>query len=444
MQGSVTLLPMDKLRNRFWPVLLLALGILIGLILLPGITAIKKTRALSEQFRQIQYQYDQNTQILNEMNGRLYTVSLTVRAFLQDSSPEANAEYQARFEANREALDEKATELRKTIRQKDLHIIDTISTRMTEYWKTVREVLEWDPKEKEERATFYLREQQRPHREDIQEITNNLMRLNRSNYQQQFARIDESQKQIRSDLENSIWLAVLLGVLVTIGSVIRIWQLEKKMAEHQKRLEDLSSDLIQAQEEERRMISRELHDELGQMVTGLKMELTALDRLRNADPNEFGAHLLEAKGLAERTLRTIRSLATGLRPSVLDLGLVPALHSLVRDISLRSGLDIQVSADGNLESVPEKYSVCLYRIAQEALNNCVKHANADRVRVNVTGKPNLVSFEIEDNGTGLVERNDSGFGLAGIEERVRELGGSIEINGIPGKGTRLKGVLVIA
>lgn len=434
---------MNKMRSRFWPVLLLALGILIGLILLPGLTAIQKTRGLSEQFRQIQQQYDQNTQLLNDMNGRLYSVSLTVRAFLLDSSPEANAEYGSRFEANRAVLDQRAVELRKTLRPEDAHVIDTMTDRMTKYWAIVRTVLEWDPKERHDRATFYLREQQRPHREEIQEITDSLMRLTRSNYLQQFESIDESQRQIRADLEQSIWLAVALGLLVTIASVSRIWRLERHMAEHQKRLEHLSSDLIRAQEEERRMISRELHDEVGQMVTGLKMELAALDRLRQSDPEEFGVHLTEAKGLAERTLRTIRSLATGLRPSVIDLGLAPALQSLARDVSLRSGLEVQVVTDGNLDSIPERYCVCIYRVAQEALTNCVKHARAAHAKVRVTGNDRHIEFVIEDDGTGMVERKRTGFGLTGIEERIRELGGTVEIKGVPGNGTYLKAVLVI-
>ncbi len=434
---------MSKVRSRFWLVLLLALGILIGLILLPGITAIKKTRSLSEQFRQIQSQYDQNIQVLNEINGRLYSVSLTVRAFLLDSSPEANSDYQTRFEENREVLDQKVSQLRKTIRPEDLHILDTIASRMNAYWVTVREVLEWTPQQKEERATFYLREQQRPHREEIQEITENLVKLTRINYHQHFENIDESQKEIRSEMENSIWLAVFLGVLVTIGSVVRIWQLEQKMAGHQTRLEHLSSDLIRAQEEERRMISRELHDEIGQMVTGLKMELTALDQLRTSDPSGFSAHLAEAKGLAERTLRTIRSLATGLRPSVMDLGLAPAVQSLVRDISLRGSTDIQVKTSGDLDSVPEHYSVCIYRVIQEALTNCVRHAKASQVNVSIHRISHMISFEVTDNGTGLIDRKNEGFGLAGIEERIRELGGSVEIKGTPGSGTVLKGMLVI-
>lgn len=290
---------------------------------------------------------------------------------------------------------------------------------------------------------FYLREQQRPHREELQQITDDLARLNRSNYLQQFTSIEESQRQIRTDLQRAIWLAVALGTLVMIASVGRIWLLERRSAEHQKRLENLSADLIRVQEEERRMISRELHDEVGQMVTGLKLELAMLDRLRTAAPEQFHEHLVEAKDLAERTLRTIRNLASGLRPSVLDLGLVPALQSLARETSRRSGLDVKVETKGNLERLPERHLVCVYRVVQEALNNCVNHARATRATVSVAGNTNLLEFEVQDDGVGLTERKRTGLGLVGIEERVRELGGTVQIDSAPGKGTRLHAAVSI-
>ncbi len=285
------------MKSRSWPVFLLALGTLVGLIFLPGEAAIRKTQSLSEQFRKIQERYDRNSQILNGISGHLYTISIIVREFLLDSSPSANRRYEERFEIQRQTLDQAVEEIRKTMREEDLHALDTLSEKMSSYWVIVREVLRWSPAERTARATYYLREQQRPHREDIQQLTDDLARLNRSNYLQQFENIEASQRQVRTELLHAIWLAVALGVLVTIASVARIWMLEHRSADHRRRLENLSSDLIRVQEEERRMISRELHDEVGQMVIGLKMELAALDRLRAADPADFSQHLSEAKDL---------------------------------------------------------------------------------------------------------------------------------------------------
>lgn len=432
------------MKSRSWPVFLLALGTLVGLIFLPGEAAIRKTQSLSEQFRKIQERYDRNSQILNGISGHLYTISIIVREFLLDSSPSANRRYEERFEIQRQTLDQAVEEIRKTMREEDLHALDTLSEKMSSYWVIVREVLRWSPAERTARATYYLREQQRPHREDIQQLTDDLARLNRSNYLQQFENIEASQRQVRTELLHAIWLAVALGVLVTIASVARIWMLEHRSAEHRRRLENLSSDLIRVQEEERRMISRELHDEVGQMVTGLKMELAALDRLRAADPADFSQHLSEAKDLADRTLRTVRNLAAGLRPSVLDLGIVPALQSLARDVSRRSGLDVQVEAKGELDHLPERHLVCVYRVVQEALNNCVKHARATHAIVRVVGETGDLRFEIQDDGIGFSEQKNSGMGLAGIEERIRELGGTVEIDGAGGKGTLLRAAVHIA
>jgi signal transduction histidine kinase len=99
---------------------------------------------------------------------------------------------------------------------------------------------------------------------------------------------------------------------------------------------------MRAQEEERRAISRELHDEVGQMITGLKLELATLARLRTSDPEKFNAHVVEAKRLADDTLRTVRSIAVGLRPSVLELGVAPALEWLVRDVGKHTEMRIDL------------------------------------------------------------------------------------------------------
>jgi len=235
-----------------------------------------------------------------------------------------------------------------------------------------------------------------------------------------------------------MWLAIALGVLVIGGSVARIWMLERSSAEQRSKLEKLSTEVLRAQEDERRMISRELHDEVGQMVTGLKMELAAVARLREAPVEQFQEHLTEAKELAERTLRAVRNLAIGLRPAVLDLGLAPALDWLARDVSRRSGLQVNIETSGDLEKLPEPLLVCVYRVVQEALNNTVKHAKAEKARVQVRGERQDVRLRIQDDGVGFANRPTNGLGLAGIEARVKELGGTIEIRSTPGGGTDLQ------
>ena len=138
-------------------------------------------------------------------------------------------------------------------------------------------------------------------------------------------------------------------------------------------------------------------------------------------------------------VRTVRDLALGLRPSMLDdFGLQPALEWHVRDFTRRYGLAVDLNVSEELADLPEPYANCVYRIVQEALTNCVRHASATDIRVIVTGAGQTLSVAVHDNGVGIPsDRLKSGLGLRGIGERVRDLGGTFDIHSMPGAGTSL-------
>ncbi len=138
-------------------------------------------------------------------------------------------------------------------------------------------------------------------------------------------------------------------------------------------------------------------------------------------------------------MRTVRDLALGLRPSMLDdFGLQPALEWHVRDFTRRYGLPVQLNVNGDLQRLPDQFRTCVYRVVQEALTNCVRHAAATCIRVTVTGHQDGLDVTVVDDGIGFdVERQKTGLGLRGIEERARELGGRVEIRSVKGAGTSL-------
>jgi len=203
----------------------------------------------------------------------------------------------------------------------------------------------------------------------------------------------------------------------------------------------LSLKLSKAQEDERKSISRELHDQVGQMLTALRMELGNIEQFRAASEDLFLRHTSEAKKLAEDTLRTIRDMSMALRPSMLDeLGLGPALKWQAREFTRRSGVPVEIQIDGSLDKLPDSHRTCVYRVVQEALTNCARHASASQIRINVRGGPAAVSLIVEDNGVGfdVAGRRLGGLGLLGAEERARELGGRIEVRSQPSRGTLLR------
>ena len=196
---------------------------------------------------------------------------------------------------------------------------------------------------------------------------------------------------------------------------------------------------VRLQEEERKRISRELHDEVGQLLTGLRMELRALSRLHGASREQFVTRLDETKILLDRTVQAVRDLAMGLRPAMLDdLGLVPALQWQAREFERRHDIRVSMNLDSSLDMLPDSYRTTIFRIVQEALTNCAKHAKATSVEISLQNQGGLVCLSIADDGVGLVRPTGrAGLGLVGIQERIRELGGWFAARNREGGGTVL-------
>ncbi len=196
-------------------------------------------------------------------------------------------------------------------------------------------------------------------------------------------------------------------------------------------LQELSARLLRAQENERRTLARELHDEVGQSLSAILME--AESAACAEDPGEIRDHLAAIRTLAEKTVNEVRDLALLLRPSMLDdFGLVPALNWHAREMTKRTGLNVVVEADDAADDLPDEHKTCIYRLVQEAVNNAARHANARTVEVVVRREDRRVLLTVRDDGAGFDTRFVRGLGLLGMEERVRRLGGSFRIDSQPG------------
>ena len=151
------------------------------------------------------------------------------------------------------------------------------------------------------------------------------------------------------------------------------------------------------------------------------------------------AAVAECRTLVDQMCRTVRDLALGLRPSMLDdFGLQPALEWHVRDFMQRSGVDVELTVEGDLETVPDRHRTCIYRAVQEALTNCIRHAQARSITVSIIGHANRLDVSVSDDGIGLDPvRRRNGLGLRGIEERVKELHGTMTLGDRGGAGTTL-------
>jgi signal transduction histidine kinase len=143
--------------------------------------------------------------------------------------------------------------------------------------------------------------------------------------------------------------------------------------------------------------------------------------------------------LAESSVHVVRNMALLLRPSMLDdLGLVPALQWQAREISKRTGMAVTVDAEGVADDLPEEHRTCIYRVVQEALNNCARHASAHSVRIQVVQQDARIRLSVQDDGQGFDSTHVRGLGLLGMEERVTHLGGRFHLQSEPGLGTKLR------
>ncbi|MGB4843457.1 MAG: sensor histidine kinase, partial [Ferruginibacter sp.] len=201
----------------------------------------------------------------------------------------------------------------------------------------------------------------------------------------------------------------------------------------------LASNLQSIREEERTNIAREIHDELGQQLTGLKMDLHWLIKKVSNNEQEIQNKLGESVELINATIATVRKISTDLRPSILDdLGLIAALEWQAKEFQKRSGTKVEfINNAGNISIEPE-VATAIFRIFQELLTNIARHANATFVQVELKKNERNLYFSLNDNGVGFDPdsiKNKKTLGLLGIKERSLLLGGTYEIKSAPGKGS---------
>jgi signal transduction histidine kinase len=224
-------------------------------------------------------------------------------------------------------------------------------------------------------------------------------------------------------------------------------QLKRLASEKERLLEELQKKelelhhafrkAVEYQEAERKRISRELHDEIGQALTSILIRLKALQD--ETDTETIAERLDGLRYLASESIEELRRLAVDLRPAILDhLGILPALRWYVQQLADQSDLAIQFTGPEKIERLPEEIELVLYRVAQEGLTNAIRHSQASRVEVVLEQSPHVLRLRVIDNGKGFDPQNlDRGLGLVGIRERVELLNGNYGVDTTPGEGTSL-------
>jgi signal transduction histidine kinase len=421
---------------RSWPLLVLAFGCVILLMIGADVAMIERTKRLNASVSEVNERYHNSARSLERLRSGIHLSSLLLRDYLLDPRAERVAKYRSDMLEMRAQTNEQLESLLNLMPPREGEKLKEMGEQLDAYWDTVDPVFEWTPQEKQAFSFAFLRHRVIPKRESVMNIASDVEAFNNAALQEQRNRIAEQESDFNAFLRRVAMISLIAGLVVAFLSIFRVSQLESRgerqharAMQAERQMRQLSQQLVHAQEEERRAISRELHDEIGQMLTGLRMEFRSLAKMHHVSPEEFHSRIEQGKGLLDQALQSVRDIAMGLRPSMLDdLGLEAALQWQVRDFSRRHEIPVNITVKTSLADLPESDKTNLYRIVQEALTNCARHSKAKSIAIVIERENGTLRLMIRDDGIGFqLGKNGKGLGLVGIQERAREMGGSMTI-----------------
>jgi signal transduction histidine kinase len=420
---------------------------ILAVLVFAAVEAYRIQSSVSEQHLEIYRRYvdqDANVAILRR---NLWLANLYVRDFFIQTTPEQAAALAAQLDGLRAEDDASLDKLARIGANRAA--LNNIRRRFADFRAIIEPLPRTMLAAPDEQQFEYLQREIVPRRGDLY---NALLAIQTSDQQ----RLQESEREFAAARRNAarrlliiLGLCVLLAIAVARLSLLHAENLERRAEQHfrevelaRSELQQLSARLLEIEEEDRRNLSRELHDEIGQALALLQIEVSTAQTLLPAQPEAARERLRRARQLAEQTVQTVRDISLLLRPPLLDdLGLTPALQYQLEGFLRRSGVACEFSEDGVSEDLPDPVKTCVYRVVQEALHNCEKHSGARTVRVRVSQSEGALTAEVEDDGRGFTVNEQGarrGLGLLGMRERASIAGGSLTIDSAPGRGARIR------
>jgi len=398
----------------------------------------------------INERYTKAQDLLTTARGQVLVGSVYVRDALLDPDPGTADRYRSKLEEAYQAADQALVAYVPVVDvPAERERIADLRADIDDFRHTVLDVLATDNRLWPREARTLLRRKIMPKRESVIRVADEVQGLNRAAFIRQQNEIASIYRVTQRRLWASFGWAVLVSfgiAILAIGYVGRLedrLQRQRSREEHNARaLRHLSSKLITVQEEERRSIARELHDEVGQALTAIKVELAVAQRAI-----EIGTRvdvLADVRSITDGALHTVRDMSHLLHPAVLDdLGLVAAVDSHLKRFGRRHAISVALFPDQMEGRLDRETEVTAYRIVQEALTNVAKHSRAQSCRVYLQCRSDTLLVEVEDDGLGFDPARvagseaTAGLGLIGIRERASRIGGTLRVESAEGKGTRI-------
>jgi len=422
----------------------------IAVLVFAAVEAYRIQSSVSVQHLEIYRHYVEQDATVAILRRNLWLAGTYVRDFFIQTTPEQGRQLREQLQQLRAEDDAALDKLARM--NANRQVLENIRKNLAEFRAIIEPLPATMLNEPDERQFEFLQREIVPRRGDLYTALLSIQAADQQRLQESEREFAAARRSAANRLLIILGLCVLLAMVVARASLRHAENLERKAELHfreveqaRSELQELSARLLEIEEEDRRNLSRELHDEIGQALALLQIEISHAHGLLPAQPEAARERLRRARQLAEQTVQTIRDISLLLRPPLLDdLGLAPALQFQLEGFLRRSGITCEFSEEGVSEDLPDSVKTCVYRVVQEALHNCEKHSGARNVRVLVRQLADCLTAEIADDGCGFLPVDPGapsrrrGLGLLGMRERASIAGGSLVIDSAPGRGARIR------
>jgi signal transduction histidine kinase len=429
--------------------LLLGFGTTVALWLIAGFQSADRMQATQREATLVNERYMKAQERLSSVRAQVLLGSVYVRDALLDPDPASVPGYRKNLEQTYRAADSTLRQYVPVLRSsEELSRIAGLRHEIEEFRRAAIEALSGDRSHWSNEAGLLLGREIGPRRDSVVRVSDEIQAINRVAFVQQQTELTQLYAATQRQAWERIGLALGASLSIALLATMYVVRLERDLRTRRAKelrttqeLHELSARLVTAQEEERRAIARELHDEVGQVLTAIKVELSLAQRAIEATGGSRRL-LDDAQRIADGALTTVRDLSHLLHPSLLDdLGLVAAIEWYVNGLNKRHALRVDLVQQGMDQRLAPEIESTAFRIIQEALTNVVKHANASRCSVHLDRCDDLFRLVVQDDGRGFdpesIDAAHRRLGLVGIRERATYRGGVARVESSPGRGTRL-------
>jgi signal transduction histidine kinase len=404
--------------------------------LIATVDAVRLLGAMQVENKALRDQAFARANHLQSVRSDIFLIHAYVGDYLSDSNQQSSDDYLAQVREARSRMRSELSDYRSSTLDEDV-LVKQLGDLLEQDLQNINAAM--NSPEGHKRTVV-------PLRTSVIEITTKLENIDTKQEAATEAQIQSQFQHLGARLRTVLTVGLAAALVLAVGCLVYIFRIERQnrrryeeILNGRKVLEQLSARLVDAQETERRAISRELHDQVGQMLNAVLVDAANLAKRIPPDDAVSRRYLDNIRTFADSSVNSIRDIALLLRPSMLDdLGLIPALEWQAREVSRRTGMKVEVSAENVPDSLPDGVRTCVYRVVQEALHNVSRHSGAKSATITVRDQAGALLLSVTDDGRGFDPERTRGLGLLGMEERIRQLGGHFEVESAPGKGTSLR------